>query len=107
MVLLLVEIRLNAKNQLTAATVFTDPPSGEDHEFIRRGVPYDDAGARQIRQLRSLGVTDVLQIPRSDAELKVKARCFRHGATSISSNPLCSWPLGTTRDECGECSIES
>jgi hypothetical protein len=40
--------------------VFMDPPSGEDHEFIRRGLPYEDAGARQIRQLRSLGVTDVV-----------------------------------------------
>jgi hypothetical protein len=46
--------------------VFKDPPSGEDHEFIRRGLPYEDAGARQIRQLRSLGVTDVVQISRVD-----------------------------------------
>jgi hypothetical protein len=46
--------------------VFMDPPSGEDHEFIRRGLPYEDAGARQIRQLRSLGVTDVVQISRID-----------------------------------------
>ena len=41
-------------------------PSGEDHEFIRRGLPYEDAGARQIRQLSWLGVTDVVQIPRTD-----------------------------------------
>ncbi|MBO0732905.1 MAG: hypothetical protein J2P49_01010 [Methylocapsa sp.] len=47
--------------------VFTDPPSGEDYEFIRRGLPYEDASARQIRQLRWLGVTDVMQIPRSEA----------------------------------------
>lgn len=47
--------------------VFRDPPSGEDHEFIRRGLPYDDAGARQIRQLMSLGVTDVIEIPRTEA----------------------------------------
>jgi hypothetical protein len=46
--------------------VFMDPPSGEDHEFIRRGLPYEDAGARQIRQLRSLGVTDVVQISKID-----------------------------------------
>ena len=46
--------------------VFMDPPSGEDHEFIRRGLPYEDAGARQIRQLTSLGVTDVVQIARID-----------------------------------------
>lgn len=42
--------------------VFKDPPSLEDHEFIRRGVPDADEGARQIRQLRSLGVTDVVRI---------------------------------------------
>jgi uncharacterized SAM-binding protein YcdF (DUF218 family) len=46
--------------------VFRDAPSGEDYEFIRRGLPYEDAGARQIRQLRSLGVTDVVQISRVD-----------------------------------------
>jgi hypothetical protein len=44
--------------------VFADPPSGEDWEFIRRGLPYEDESARQIRQLRSLGVTDILQISR-------------------------------------------
>ena len=26
--------------------VFADPPSGEDHEFIRRGLPYDDGAAK-------------------------------------------------------------
>jgi hypothetical protein len=42
--------------------IFMDPPSLEDHEFIRRGLPNEDEGARQIRQLRSLGVTDVVRI---------------------------------------------
>ena len=46
--------------------VIQDPPSNEDHEFIRRGLPYEDAAARQIRQLSWLGVTDVVQIPRTD-----------------------------------------
>lgn len=46
--------------------VFADPPSGEDYEFIRRGLPYEDASARQVRQLRRLGVTDVIQIPRTE-----------------------------------------
>jgi hypothetical protein len=49
----------------TRVAIFADPPSGEDHEFIRRGLPYEDAGATQIRQLRWLGVTDIVQIPRS------------------------------------------
>ena len=42
--------------------VFEDPPSGEDLEFIRRGLPYEDAAARQILHLKMLGVTDVVQI---------------------------------------------
>jgi hypothetical protein len=47
--------------------VFTDPPSGEDLEFIRRGLPSEDLAARQIRQLGWLGVTDVVEIPRTEA----------------------------------------
>jgi hypothetical protein len=46
--------------------VFEDPPSGEDFEFIRRGLPYENASARQIRQLASLGVTDVVRISKID-----------------------------------------
>jgi len=46
--------------------VFVDPPNEEDREFIRRGVPYDDVAARQMSRLRSLGVTDVVQIARVD-----------------------------------------
>ena len=62
----------------TRVAVFTDPPSGEeDHEFIRRGLPYDDASARQIRQLRELGVADIVQIPKTgdgtEAEAEVLA----------------------------------
>jgi len=45
--------------------VFIGPPNRADYEFIRRGLPYEDQGARQIRQLKSLGVTDVVQIPRT------------------------------------------
>jgi len=47
--------------------VFTDPPSGEDLEFIRRGLPSEDLAARQIRQLGWLGVKDVVEIPRTEA----------------------------------------
>ena len=52
----------------TRVAVFIDPPSGEDHEFIRRGLPYEDAAARQIRQLRWLGVSDIVQITRTDVD---------------------------------------
>ena len=44
--------------------VFVDPPSGEDLEFLRRGLPYEDAAARQIRQLAWLGIRNVVQIDR-------------------------------------------
>jgi hypothetical protein len=67
--------------------VFTDPPSGVDHEFIRRGLPYEDAGARQIRQLKSLGVTDVVQIAKingTESEGQVlPAWCDEHHLRSI------------------------
>jgi hypothetical protein len=67
--------------------VFMDPPSGEDHEFIRRGLPYEDQGAKQIRQLRSLGVTDVVQIPRTDVgtegEGQVPSWCDEYQLRSI------------------------
>ena len=47
--------------------VFMDPRSLEDREFIRRGLRYEDEGARQIRQLASLGVADVVGIPTIEA----------------------------------------
>src|SRR5215470_15725585 len=58
----------------TRVAVFTDPPSGEDLEFIRRGLPYEDLAARQIRQLGWLGVTDVVKIPRSEAGSEGESR---------------------------------
>ena len=72
----------------TRVAVFTDPPSGEDHEFIRRGLPYEDEGARQIRQLRWLGVTDVVQIPRTEAGTEGEGQvlppwCDQHQFRSI------------------------
>jgi len=48
--------------------VFADPPDPVvDREFLRRGIPYEDAGARMLRQLRALGVTTVEEIPRAVA----------------------------------------
>jgi uncharacterized SAM-binding protein YcdF (DUF218 family) len=68
--------------------VFANPPSGEDHEFIRRGLPYEDASAKQIRQLRWLGVTDVVQIPKADGGTETEAQvlppwCDQHQFRSI------------------------
>ena len=42
--------------------VFDEPPSREHEEFARRELPYEDAGARQVRELATLGVTDVVHI---------------------------------------------
>ncbi len=68
--------------------VFTDPPDEADREFIRRGLPYEDASAAQIRHLRWLGVTDVMQISRTDVEIEgesqvLPAWCDRHQFRSI------------------------
>jgi hypothetical protein len=68
----------------TRVAVFADPPSGEDHEFIRRGLPYEDGAARQIRQLSWLGVT----VPRTDVGTEGEAQvlptwCDQHQFRSI------------------------
>lgn len=45
--------------------VFSDPPDAVDEEFIRRGLQYFNEAEVSVRQLRSLGVVDVLLIPRA------------------------------------------
>jgi uncharacterized SAM-binding protein YcdF (DUF218 family) len=72
----------------TRVAVFADPPSGEDLEFIRRGLPYEDASARQMRQLKSLGVTDIMQISRTESGSESEALvlpqwCDQHQLHSI------------------------
>jgi hypothetical protein len=68
--------------------VFSDPPGGEDLEFIRRGLPYEDQSARQIRQLKWLGVMDISQITRIDAGTggegqALPAWCDQHAFRSV------------------------
>ena len=72
----------------TRVAVFTVPPSGEDLEFIRRGLPYEDASATQIRQLGWLGVRDVAQIPSAvpateDEAQVLSSWCDQHKFRSI------------------------
>jgi hypothetical protein len=72
----------------TKVGIFADPPSGEDHEFVRRGLPYENAGTRQIQQLKALGVKDVFEIPRTYAGTEgmgelLQAWCDRHRFQSI------------------------
>jgi uncharacterized SAM-binding protein YcdF (DUF218 family) len=52
------------------------------------GLPYEDGAARQIRQLKWLGVTDVVQIPRTDVGTEGEAQvlppwCDQHQFQSI------------------------
>jgi hypothetical protein len=72
----------------TRVAVFTDPPSGEDFEFIRRGLPYEDLAAKQIRQLGWLGITDVVKIPRNEVGTEGEGQvlapwCDRHEFRSV------------------------
>ena len=72
----------------TRVAVFADPPSGEDDAFIRRGLPSEDPSARQIRQLRWLGVTDVVQIPLTEVGTEGEGQvlppwCDQHQFRSI------------------------
>jgi uncharacterized SAM-binding protein YcdF (DUF218 family) len=45
-----------------------------DREFLRRGVPYEDAAARSRRQLAALGVARIETIPRPVAGTEDEAR---------------------------------
>jgi hypothetical protein len=69
--------------------VFADPPDLiVDIEFLRRGIPYEDAAAVSIRQLRSLGIDNIEQITRtvagSEEEGEVlPAWCDQHQYRSV------------------------
>jgi hypothetical protein len=67
--------------------VFMDPPTREGQEFNRRGLFQEGPSARQIRQLKSLGLTDVVQIPGVDLGTQSGGKRWRHFAMSISSGP--------------------
>ncbi len=78
----------------TRVAVFADPPDPVDLEFIRRGIPYEDAAARSARQLGSLGVTAIEQIPRAVAGTEAEGQvlpdwCDQHQFRSVVvvSNP--------------------
>jgi hypothetical protein len=68
--------------------VFMDQPTGESREFTRRGLSQEGPSARQMRQLKSLGVADVVQIPRADVGTESEGRvlaawCEEHQLRSI------------------------
>src|SRR5262245_29202334 len=72
----------------TRVAVFADPPNAIDQEFLKRGVPYEDRAAAEIRQLRMFGVRNVERIPRSGAGTAAEVRvlpdwCRQHAVGSI------------------------
>jgi uncharacterized SAM-binding protein YcdF (DUF218 family) len=72
----------------TRIAVFADRPNRVASEFMRRGLPYEDASTRQMRQLKSLGMTDVTQIPRTEAGTEGSAQalppwCDQHQLRSV------------------------
>lgn len=61
----------------TRVAVFADPPDPVvDREFLRRGIPYEDAAARSVRQLGALGVQTIEQIPRAVAGTEDEGRAL-------------------------------
>jgi hypothetical protein len=59
-----------------------------EHEFIRRGVSYEDRTARSARQLRALGVTAIERIPRAVTGTETEGEalpgwCNQHQLRSI------------------------
>jgi hypothetical protein len=73
--------------------VFEDPPDAVDQEFIRRGVPYEDAAERSERQLRSFGITAVERIGRAggseEEAIRLPEWCTRQrvAAVVVVTNP--------------------
>ena len=63
--------------------LFADPPDAVDREFLRRGVPYNNAAAVSVRELHELGIDAVEVIPRSvagtdDESRDLAAWCAAH-----------------------------
>jgi len=72
----------------TRVAIFTGSPDPVAGEFMRRGVPYEDEAARSVRQLRSLGVETIDQIPGSvmgteDEGPVLSDWCNRRGVRSV------------------------
>jgi len=67
---------------------FTVPPFPADRELIRRGIPYDERGTFEARQLSMLGIKTIEQIPLTAAGSESEADvlpgwCDQHGYRTI------------------------
>jgi hypothetical protein len=58
----------------TGVGIFVEPANRADREFIHRGIPYEDTVDRLARQLRSLGVMTIEQIPGSVTGTETEAQ---------------------------------
>jgi hypothetical protein len=72
----------------TGVGIFADPPKPADRELIRRGIPNENNAARSARQLRSLGVATIEQIPETVAGTEAEGQtlldsCARHQYRSV------------------------
>ena len=76
------------KGLAARVAVFADPPGPVDREFTRRGVPYFDAAAASIRELKDLGIDSVERIPRpvsgtDDEGQALPAWCDQNGLRTV------------------------
>ena len=83
--------------------VFDEPPSSVDREFLRRGLPYEDRAAISTRQLQSLGIQNVEQIPRSTSGSEQEGEilpnwCDEHGYHSVGLVTLADHSRRLTRN---------
>jgi uncharacterized SAM-binding protein YcdF (DUF218 family) len=58
----------------TGVGIFVEPANRADREFSHRGIPYEDTVDRLVRQLRSLGVMTIEQIPGSVTGTETEAQ---------------------------------
>lgn len=72
----------------TRVAVFGEAPDAVEREFIRRGIAYEDAAGRSVRELRALGVDNVDRVPTyvggsGDEGPVLAAWCDQNGFRSV------------------------
>ncbi len=72
----------------TRVAVFGEPPDMVESEFVRRGIPYENAAARSVRHLRAHGVDTIDLVPTyvagsEDEGPALAAWCDQYGFRSV------------------------